>query len=55
MLENEMSVNAENLKDIVKQGKEMAAARHFDSDAIMKAVNDYDKRFISPFYCFFVF
>ncbi|KAK2186886.1 hypothetical protein NP493_185g03008 [Ridgeia piscesae] len=45
MLENEMEVNAENLKSIVAQGHEMARAGHFDSAGILKAVKDFDRRF----------
>jgi len=44
MLEYEMATNADKLKSIVEQGKEMAAAGHFDSAAILKAVQDFDKR-----------
>ena len=44
MLEHEMDVNAENLKTIVEQGKEMARAGHFDSAGILKAVENFDKR-----------
>lgn len=44
MLEYEMATNAEKLKSIVDQGKEMAAAGHFDSAAILRAVQDFDKR-----------
>jgi len=44
MLEYEMATNAEKLKSIVDQGKEMAAAGHFDSASILKAVQDFDKR-----------
>jgi len=44
MLENEMEVNAENLKSIVAQGHEMARAGHFDSAGILKAVKDFDRR-----------
>ena len=43
-LEYEMATNADNLKSIVDQGKEMAAAGHFDSASILKAVQDFDKR-----------
>jgi len=39
-----MATNADKLKSIVEQGKEMAAAGHFDSAAILKAVQDFDKR-----------
>ena len=45
MLEKEMETNADNLKDIVEQGHEMARAGHFDSAGILKAVADFDKRF----------
>ena len=45
MLEYEMATNADKLKRIVDQGKEMAAAGHFDSASILKAVQDFDKRF----------
>ena len=44
MLDYEMATNAENLKSIVDQGKEMAAAGHFDSASILKAVQDFDRR-----------
>lgn len=44
MLENEMAVNAENLKSIVEQGHKLARAGHFDSAGILKAVQDFDKR-----------
>jgi len=44
MLEYEMATNAEKLKSIVDQGKEMAAAGHFDSAAILRAVQDFDRR-----------
>ena len=44
MLENEMEVNAENLKSIEAQGHEMARAGHFDSAGILKAVKDFDRR-----------
>lgn len=44
MLENEMAVNAENLKGIVEQGNKLARAGHFDSAGILKAVQDFDKR-----------
>jgi len=40
-----MATNADKLKSIVSQGKEMAAAGHFDSASILKAVQDFDKRF----------
>jgi len=43
-LEYEMATNADKLKSIVDQGKEMAAAGHFDSASILKAVQDFDKR-----------
>jgi len=42
-----MATNAEKLKSIVDQGKEMAAAGHFDSASILKAVQDFDKRWDS--------
>ena len=45
MLEKEMDANAENLKSIVAQGHEMARAGHFDSAAILRAVQEFDKRF----------
>jgi len=45
MLEYEMATNADKLKSIVDQGKEMAAAGHFDSASILKAVQDFDRRF----------
>jgi len=44
MLEYEMATNADKLKSIVDQGKEMAAAGHFDSASILRAVQDFDKR-----------
>ena len=44
MLEYEMATNADKLKSIVDQGKEMAAAGHFDSASILKAVQDFDRR-----------
>jgi len=44
MLEYEMATNADKLKSIVDQGKEMAAAGHFDSAAILQAVQDFDRR-----------
>ena len=40
-----MAVNADNLKTIVKQGKEMARAGHFDSASILRQVEDFDRRF----------
>ena len=46
MLENEMGMNADNLKSIVAQGNEMARAGHFDSAGILKAVNDFDRRLV---------
>ena len=49
MLEKEMEANADNLKSIVEQGHEMARAGHFDSDAILKAVKDFDKRLVLLF------
>jgi len=39
-----MATNADKLKSIVDQGKEMAAAGHFDSASILKAVQDFDER-----------
>ena len=39
-----MEANADNLKSIVAQGREMARAGHFDSAGILKAVEDFDKR-----------
>ena len=42
-----METNADNLKSIVEQGHEMARAGHFDSDAILKAVKDFDKRSVN--------
>jgi len=39
-----MATNADKLKSIVDQGKEMAAAGHFDSASILKAVQDFDRR-----------
>ena len=39
-----MDANAENLKSIEQQGREMARAGHFDSAGILKAVEDFDKR-----------
>ena len=45
MLEKEMDANAENLKSIVEQGHQMARAGHFDSAAILKAVEEFDQRF----------
>jgi len=55
MLENEMAVNAENLKSIVDQGNQMAKAGHFDSVSILKSVKDFDKRYVwSPFSIFFL-
>ena len=44
-----MEANADNLKSIVEQGHEMARAGHFDSDAILKAVKDFDKRLVLLF------
>ena len=44
MLENEMEVNADNLRGIVEQGHQMAKAGHFDSASILKTVQDFDKR-----------
>jgi len=48
MLEYEMATTADKLKNIVGQGKEMAAAGHFDSAAILQAVQDFDKRLYLP-------
>lgn len=52
MLENEMAMNADNLKSIVAQGNEMARAGHFDSAGILKAVKDFDKRSVQHFVCY---
>jgi hypothetical protein len=46
MLENEMAMNADNLKSIVAQGNEMARAGHFDSAGILKAVKEFDQRYV---------
>jgi len=43
-----MATTADKLKNIVGQGKEMAAAGHFDSAAILQAVQDFDKRLYLP-------
>lgn len=40
-----MEVNADNLRDIVEKGHQMAKAGHFDSASILKAVEQFDKRF----------
>ena len=45
MLEKEMRLNAEKLKSIVEEGRQMAHAGHFDSAGILKAVENFDKRF----------
>lgn len=50
MLENEMAVNAENLKGIVEQGNKLARAGHFDSAGILKAVQDFDKRWTTKIF-----
>lgn len=42
-----MEANAENLKSIVQQGREMARAGHFDSAGILKAVEDFDQRYVA--------
>ena len=61
MLEHDMAVNAENLNEIVDQGKEMARAGHFDSASILKSVENFDRRsviftfeLINKFYYSFV-
>ena len=42
-----MDVNAENLKTIVDQGKEMARQGHFDAASILKTVKDFDRRSVA--------
>ena len=44
MLENEMAVNAENLRSIVEQGNKLAKDGHFDSKGILQAVKEFDNR-----------
>lgn len=44
MLENEMDAHADNLKQIVDQGRQMARAGHFDKAGILKAVDNFDRR-----------
>jgi hypothetical protein len=41
-----MDVNADNLKSIVAQGQKMVRDAHFDSAGILKAVGDFDHRYI---------
>ena len=46
-LEMDLSSLADTIQSIVDQGKEMANAGHFNSKDILKAVQDFNKRWLT--------
>ena len=45
-LENDLNALDEQIKTIVEKGQALADAGHFDSSGILKAVDNFHKRFV---------